>query len=101
MKIDFDHLDKIPSINDRLATKEDFEQGLAIFYQDGDAQPLKNYCLPRLAIFKDDTGNSHKVVVIQVEQQIKYNGLGAIVCGAYHEDGRSIVCTINELEFVR
>jgi len=100
MKIDFDHLDKIPAINDRLATKEDFEQGLAIFYQEGDARPVKNYCLPRLAFFEDDTGNRHKVVVIQVERQIKCNELGATMCGAYREDGSAIVCTINELEFI-
>lgn len=101
MKLDFDEIDKIPAINDRLATKEGFASGLAIFYQEGDAKPVGNYDLPRLAIYEDERGQRHRVVVIQVEQQIKRNGLGAIVCGAFLEDGGAVVCTINELEFVR
>ncbi len=101
MKFDFSDLSTIPAINGRLATKDDFEKGLSIFYQEGLAEPFNEYRLPCLAKFTDDDGAIHKVVVIQIEKQIKLAGDGEVVCGVYFENGSSVVCTINELEFMQ
>lgn len=100
VKIDFNHYKQVPAIKGRIATENDFLAGTAIYYQQGDVEPVTDMDLPSLAILTEEDGTKQKVVVVQMEIQIKPGQKNNIVCGLYREDGSAVVCLSDDLEFI-
>ncbi|MFY9398717.1 MAG: hypothetical protein WAR22_10180 [Desulfomonilia bacterium] len=68
--LDIDHWYKTPCITDRIATKNDVESGLAVFYINNprEMEPLR-IKLPACAIHTDeDTKEQTPVIMIQAEK---------------------------------
>lgn len=96
--IDIKFWDKTPSLNDRIATKSDVENGLAVFSIE-DNEPghkVYNTPLPKLAnLIDSETKAEELVVVIQIETTSK----GTIV-GYRRFGGGDGACFLYELKFL-
>lgn len=89
---------KFPTIFGRLATKDDFEKGTAVFYQDPAGTIYKKLPLPSIAEIKDENGKVDKVIIVQTEGQANYND---VIVGYRTFDGGKGVALLSEFTLPR
>jgi hypothetical protein len=90
--------EKTPSINDRIATNDDVESGVAVYSVEkgGSEHKAYNTQLPKLAYLMDTaTKKEELVVVIQIE-----NTSQGIIAGYRNLEGGNGVCFLYELKIL-
>jgi len=83
-------------IEGRVATKADVESGQAIFSMDGQSLGPVEMEIPQYAMWRDDQGNEHRVIVVQAEEAP--NGMQFV--GFKTLDGQDMAATLPELRLL-
>ena len=88
---------KIPVVFGRSATEEDFEKGIAIYYQRPPGTVYKEIVLPSLAELKDKDGKTEKVIIVQTEGQ---SGKNDVIVGYRSFSGGTGVALLSEMHLL-
>ena len=80
----------------RSATKADVEAGQAVFSMDGKSEGPLKIVIPQYALWTDEAGTPHPVVVVQAER-----GSGGMqIVGLLNADGSYAAATLPELKLL-
>ena len=80
----------------RSATVTDVDAGKAVFSMDGKSQGPLKIAIPQYAIWTDEYGTSHPVVVVQAEEAPG----GMQIVGLLKPDGSHAAATMPELQLL-
>ena len=83
-------------IEGRVATKADVESGQAIFSMDGQSVGSVKIEIPQYAMWKDDQGEEHPVIVVQAEKAPN----GMQIVGFKTLGGQDMAATLPELRLL-
>ena len=83
-------------ITGRVATTEDVNQGQAIFSMDGKSLGPIDIEIPQYAMWRDEAGTEHPVIVTQAEEAP--NGLQIV--GLMRLDGQVMAATLPEVRLL-
>ena len=83
-------------LSGRPATNADVEAGNAVFSMDGKSEGAVEIAVPQYALWVDDQGQRHPVIVVQAE---KAPG-GMNIVGLLNRDGSYTAATLPELELL-
>ena len=93
------HWPQLPSsgfIAGRSATKTDVEAGQAVFSMDGKSEGPLQIAIPQYALWTDEEGHTHPVVVVQAERAPG----GMEIVGLLNADGSYAAATLPELKLL-
>jgi hypothetical protein len=91
--MDWPQLPSSGFLSGRAATNADVEAGQAVFSMDGKSEGALPIAIPQYALWTDESGAAHPVVVVQAE---KAPG-GLEIVGLLHRDGSHAAATMAEL----
>ena len=83
-------------LSGRAATNADVEAGQAVFSMDGKSEGALPIAIPQYALWTDENGAEHPVVVVQAE---KAPG-GLEIVGLLRQDGSYAAATMAELKLL-
>ena len=83
-------------IEGRVATKADVESGQAIFSMDGQSVGPVEIEIPQYALWRDDQGDEHPVIVVQAEKAPN----GMQIVGIKTFGGQDMAATLPELRLL-
>lgn len=83
-------------ISGKVATTDDVAAGRAVFSQQGGSSSPIDMEIPQYALWTDDSGNEHPVIVVQAE----HGPNGMEIVGLIAADGSHAVATLPELELL-
>jgi hypothetical protein len=92
---------QVPAVRARTAVEADFEQRIAVFWQDSpDSRPI-DIELPHPAIVTLPSGDRVPAVIVQAERLPDARTRGTFdMFGAYAPDGASMMCGPGECDLV-
>lgn len=77
----------------RIAENSDVGNGQAVFSLNGQSAGIIDIAIPQYALWKDEDGSEHPVIVVQAERAPD----GTEIVGLLLPDGSQAVATISEL----
>ena len=83
-------------LSGRSATKADVESGQAVFSMDGKGEGPLQIAIPQYALWTDEQGTAHPVIVVQAEQAPG----GMQIVGLLNPDGSHAAATLAELRLL-
>ena len=94
--MDWPQLPSSGFLSGRAATNADVESGQAIFSMDGKSEGALPIAIPQYALWTDENGAEHPVIVVQAE---KAPG-GLEIVGLLHRDGSHAAATMADLRLL-
>jgi hypothetical protein len=94
--MDWPQLPSSGFLSGRAATNADVEAGQAVFSMDGKSEGALPIAIPQYALWTDESGSEHPVVVVQAESAPG----GLQIVGLLHRDGSYAAATMAELKLL-